>query len=556
MRAAIYARVSTPSQTEAGTIEQQLARLREYVDEQGWVLDPDHVYCDDGYSGANLNRPGLDQLRDRAAFNEFDIVVILTPDRLTRNFVHQMIMMEELQQRQIAIQFVDRPMSDDPHDRLLLQIRGAVAEYERTLIADRMRRGRLMKYKAGQRLPWSRVPYGYHTDPACPCDPEGVQLDEVEALMVRQIFAWYLEPGATIYRVAKRLTDLGVPTPLGKDRWWTSTVRGILKNSAYRGLAYANRERTVTPKQRQSALRPVGPRGKTTVLRPEEEWIPIEVPAIVTPEIFEQVQAKLAQNQRMASRNNKTHQYLLRGLVSCGLCRLSSHARANGKYWYYICNGRTDALRFAVEERCTSRHIPAHKLDDLVWQDLCNMLTRPELIAHALERAHGGHWLPQELTARLQGLVKAEQHLARQKQRLLEAYLAEVISLEELERKRNHLDQKEEAIRLQHTQLKATTAERLQLSQIAASTEAFCTQIGPVLDQATFEQKRQLVELLIDRVVVTDDQVEIRYVIPTNPDGPHAPFGQLRADYQIAGPGLTGVIGDEGGPRLPLIDWR
>ena len=114
MRAALYARVSTPRQAEAGTIEQQVSRLQEYVTEQGWVLDPEHIYRDDGYSGAKLDRPGLDRLRDRAAFNEFDVVVILTPDRLTRNFVHQMVVVEELQRRHIAVQFVDRPVSDDP----------------------------------------------------------------------------------------------------------------------------------------------------------------------------------------------------------------------------------------------------------------------------------------------------------------------------------------------------------------------------------------------------------------------------------------------------------
>ena len=535
MRAALYARVSTQRQADAQTIDQQVDRLKEYVAEQGWVLDPEHIYRDDGHSGAKLARPGLDTLRDRADFTEFDVVVILSPDRLARNYVHQMVVMEELHRRHIVVQFVDRPMSDDPHDRLLLQIRGAVAEYERTLITERMRRGRLMKYKTGQLLPWSCAPYGYHTNPDHPRDPDGLMLDEAEASIVRQMFAWYLEPGATLYRIAKRLTDLGLPTPMGKVGWGVSTVRRILKNPAYQGVAYAHRELIVTAKRRQSALRPVGQRNEAKVLRPEEEWIPIEVPAIVDPETFERAQAKLAQNQRAASRNNKAHQYLLRGLVSCGWCRLGAHGQSRGKtYHYYVCRGHTDSLRTVREDRCTSRFIPAQPLDDLVWQDLCDVLTQPDIIAHALERAHGGHWLPQELKARLQGLAKAEQQLERQKQRLLDAYLAEVISLEELERKRTNLDQKQATARLQHKQLEATAQERVELAQIATSIEAFCAQVRPVLDEASFDQKRQLVELLIDRVIVSDDQVEIRYVMPTHPDGPHVPFCQLRADYQKA----------------------
>ena len=533
MRAAIYARVSTQRQANAQTIDQQIDQLREFVAGQGWSLDPEHIFRDDGYSGAKLARPGLDSLRDRAAFNEFDVVVILAPDRLARNYVHQMVVMEELNQRHSEVQFVDRPMSNDPHDRLLLQIRGAVAEYERTLITDRMRRGRLRKYRAGQLLPWGQIPYGYLVDPERPRDPDGVTLDAAKAAMVCQMFAWYLEPGATLYRVAKQLTDLGLPTPMGKVRWSVTTVRGILTNKAYQGVTYANQLRAITPTQRRSALEPVRRPHRTLTRRPEEEWIPIEVPAIVDTATFEQVQAKLAQNQQRASRNNKTHQYLLRALVSCGLCRLGAYGRPSGaKYHYYVCKGRTDALRAAAGERCNSRFIPTQELDDLVWQDLADVLTEPAIISQALERAHGGHWLPQELQSRQQGLLKADKQLQRQKQRLLDAYLAEVLSFAEFERKRAQIEQKLNAIRKQRNQLETTASQRLELAQFAASIEDFCVPIRPVLDNASFEQKRQLVELLIDRVIVTDDQVEIRYVVPTRPDGPHIPFCQLRTDYR------------------------
>jgi site-specific DNA recombinase len=194
MRVAIYARVSTQRQAQTQTIEQQLTRLLTHVEEQDWILEPDHIYRDDGYSGGSLNRPGLDSLRDRAALAEFDVVLITEPDRLARNYVHQMLIIEELERRGIRVEFLDRPMSDDPHDRLLLQIRGAVAEYERTQISDRMRRGRLMKYRAGQLLPWTRPPYAYRVDPEHPRDPTGVHLDQAEAAIVDQMFHSYLEP--------------------------------------------------------------------------------------------------------------------------------------------------------------------------------------------------------------------------------------------------------------------------------------------------------------------------------------------------------------------------
>jgi hypothetical protein len=115
---------------------------------------------------------------------------------------------------------------------------------------------------------------------------------------------------------------------------------------------------------------------------------------------------------------------------------------------------------------------------------------------------------------------------------LLEAYLAEVITLPELERKRQELQRKQTALETQRAQLEASVQQQGELTQLADSIEAFCARIRPVLETATFAQRRQLVELLIDRVIVTDAEVEIRYVIPTNPDGPHVAFCHLRKDYR------------------------
>jgi DNA invertase Pin-like site-specific DNA recombinase len=136
MRAAIYARVSTARQARAQKADQQVERLKAYAKQKGWTLGSDQLYLDEGYSGASLNRLGLDALRDAAAMAEFDVVLITAPDRLARKYVHQVLLIEELQQRGCRVEFVERPMSSDPNDQLLLQIRGAVAEYERTLIAE------------------------------------------------------------------------------------------------------------------------------------------------------------------------------------------------------------------------------------------------------------------------------------------------------------------------------------------------------------------------------------------------------------------------------------
>ncbi len=124
MRAAIYARVSTARQARAQKADQQLERLKAYAKQKGWTLGSDELYLDEGYSGASLNRPGLDALRDAAAMADFEAVLITAPDRLARNYVHQVLLIEELQGCGCQVEFVERPMSQDPNDQLLLQIRG------------------------------------------------------------------------------------------------------------------------------------------------------------------------------------------------------------------------------------------------------------------------------------------------------------------------------------------------------------------------------------------------------------------------------------------------
>jgi len=123
----MYGRVSTGHQVEQQTIEQQIERLTALVAThatEGWTLEPAHVFRDDGYSGASLARPGLDRLRDAIKGREVDRVLVTAPDRLARNYVHQMVLLEEWTRAGCTTEFLERPMSDDPHDNLLLQIRG------------------------------------------------------------------------------------------------------------------------------------------------------------------------------------------------------------------------------------------------------------------------------------------------------------------------------------------------------------------------------------------------------------------------------------------------
>src|SRR5262249_21300320 len=321
------------------------------------------------------------------------------------------------------------------------------------------------------------------------------------------------------------------PTPRGKRRWNPSTVRNILRSPLYYGMAAYGRTRPVPARRRKSALEKVGP-GVSTQPTPPEEWVMIAVPAIVSREVFDVAQRRLNQNKQMARRNNSAHEYLLRSLVSCGCCQLTCTGReVSPAYTYYVCAGRSNTLRRAAGERCYARYIPAQALDKLVWQDLCQVLREPALLTHELMRAQGGEWLPQSLQAQRKTVQQALAQLERQQARLLEVYLAEVIGLSEFERKRQELSQTQEGLQAQLRHLDAQTQQHLDLMGLSDGLKAFCSRVAPTLDHLDFSQRRQLIELLIDRVIVADGAVEIRYVVPTSPKGEVVPFCHLRLDY-------------------------
>jgi site-specific DNA recombinase len=538
MRAAAYVRVSTSRQVKLQTIEQQLERVRKHAREQGWELEEENIFRDDGYSGTTLKRPALDALRDKARLRELEVAVVLSPDRLARNYVHQMVLIEEFEKGGCRVEFVERPMSSEPDDQLLLQIRGAVAEYERTLLSERMRRGRLAKYKAGLLLPWTHTPYGYRVDPDRPRDPGGVRPDEPKAAVVAEIFAMYLEQGASLFGVCRHLEAQGIPAPRGGKVWSVATLRGILTNPVYAGRIYAERTRYRPARIRRSATRLIGHPHDSAVPLPPEEWIPVaSVPAVVSQEQFDLVREKLSKNKSFARRNNKTHSYLLRALVSCGICMLCSVARTQtGKnvkqrQRYYVCSGKFKQARSYLQEKCPSRYAPADQLDEVVWKDLCEVLSHPESITDALQRAHGGQWLPQELKVRQENLRQGRVALERQLERLTEAYLGEVIPLAEYQRRRQDLERRDAALEAQERQLRAQSHQHMKLAGILGSVENFCERVRSGLANATFEQRRKLVELLIDRVIVTDEEVEIRYVIPTDSSSEQVRFCHLRSDY-------------------------
>src|SRR3989454_3858998 len=203
--AAIYARVSSDRQKENHTIASQTAALIEYAQKNGYSVPPEWVFQDEGYSGAILVRPGLEALRDLAAEGQIAAALVYSPDRLSRKYAYQVLLSEELSRGGVELIFVKAPAGATPEDQLLLQFQGMIAEYERAQIAERCRRGKRHRARAGVINVLSAAPYGYRYVKKTEAAQAYYQVVESEAEVVRKVFAQFTTEGLSIRTIAQQL---------------------------------------------------------------------------------------------------------------------------------------------------------------------------------------------------------------------------------------------------------------------------------------------------------------------------------------------------------------
>ena len=235
--AAIYARVSSDQQREEKTIASQTAALMAFARSEGYSVPAEWIFEDEGYSGASLVRPGLERVRDLAAEGQIQAVLALSPDRLSRKYAYQVLLIEELVRHGVQMVFVKAPQSDTPEDQLLLQFQGMIAEYERAQILERSRRGKRHRAKQGEVSVLSGAPYGYRYVRKTEERAAYYEVIEAEAHVVRQVFDLYTRDGLSIGAITRRLNEQGVPTKKRTRQWERSTVWAMLRNPAYRGIA-------------------------------------------------------------------------------------------------------------------------------------------------------------------------------------------------------------------------------------------------------------------------------------------------------------------------------
>jgi site-specific DNA recombinase len=515
--AAIYARVSTERQEKEQTVDSQLDGLRRAAKDGGYEVAPSHVFVDERRSGAHLDRPGLDRLRDLASEGTFEAVLISSPDRLARHYAYQVLVMEELQRAGCEVVFLNHAFGETPEERMLLQIQGVFAEYERALIKERSRRGRLFAARQG-RVSWSHAPYGYRLIRKTESAPQKLVVDETEAEVVRQIFRWCVEDGLSCYAMEKLLRERGIPTRKGRALgWYQSTVGDILRDTVYKGLGYYNRTKRV------DAKKPVGGMGfkdlrpgnlRSHAERPKEEWIPVTVPAVVDPETWDLAQEQLRKNRERATRNNTKHHYLLRGLLVCGECgkRMIGWWTKNGGR--YVC-----ADRYPRHEpwACNGRSVMAREVEGPIWEYVKELLSDPELLKARYEEGRGDPAVDDAEEREKERIGRKLKALDREVGRLIDAYQAEVIDLADLKERRERIEEHGRMLKRRLSEIREKRAEREQEVRLLRGLEQFSESVAGALEDPSFETRQQVLRLVVDRIVVEEERVVVHHLVPTGP---------------------------------------
>jgi site-specific DNA recombinase len=524
------------------TIESQVAALRERIAIDGGYVEDEMLFLDEGASGAILVRPALERLRDAAWAGAVDRLYVHSPDRLARNYAHQVVLLEEFQRHDVEVIFLNHEPSTTPEGTLLLQMQGMIAEYERAKILERTRRGRRFAARQGKVSILSNAPYGYRYVPKHLTGGEA-RYDVVpeESDVVREIFRWVGVEALSLAAVVRRLAEEEIPTATGKSRWDKTTIRGMLRNPAYKGMAMYGKTRLSPRKPRIRPRRgdPETPR-RPKVAQPTDptQQQPVPVPALVSEELFDAVAEQLAANRRW-HRERPQQKFLLSGLLVCHRCGSAysgqrSHRGDGRVYTYYRCLG-ADRHRYGGEQLCQNRGLNGERLESSVWTDACALLQDPSRVRRELQRRLERSGSKEaDLEARRTRIAGLKRRLTR----LLDAYEHDWAPSTELgprlQRVKEQLSREEKA-------LTVDCRDVASVSQVESQVDSFITfavQVAESLAAANDDIKRDILRLLIKRIEVDEHEVRIVYKVQPPPfvqsPAKRGGFLQLRLRRRIA----------------------
>jgi site-specific DNA recombinase len=552
-RAALYARVSTDAQQKEGTIESQLAELRMQVVATGHELVKE--YIDDGITGTVLERPALEQLREDAKSDLFDRIYFHAADRIAREAAHQTIIIGELLKRGKQITIGGKDYEQNPENKLTLTMLGAFSEFERAKIIERTTRGRLHRLRKGEMSSNGHRIYGYHYVKKTPTAPATLAINEEQAAVVRMIFEMFASGRYGLVTISRTLEERGIVTRMGNRLWDNDRIKSILKNETYGGIRHFNRITKATEANRQGK-RII--RGKW-IFRDRSEWIAVNVPAVVSRELFDQVQERLSRHDQRYCKP-ATH-YLLSGLVQCGVCgagcssfrRYHKVVRPSGKVSVYHtaayrCNrmARENVHDRAQIQPCSNSRIGTHILEDKVFEMIRDTMLDPAKLRGCIK---GGEAADDRSTAReLARVARKIGTLDCERRVLIDRYAADQLTGEDYIFANRTLDEKLERLVREKARLAAALRSPLQEDFVDVSIRQFCATAKARFSACSdADAKRQFVLDHIERVIYDRYEITIMGSVPVS----SAPAG-MKLSFRIEGKIDIKAIRSEAGRRAAL----
>lgn len=559
--AAIYARVSSDRQKEDHTIGSQTEALIKYAQNEGYTIPLEWVFQDEGYSGATLVRPGLERLRDLASEGQVETLLIYSPDRLSRKYAYQVLLIEEFSRNGVGIEFIKSPKATTPEEELLLQFQGMIAEYERAQIVERSRRGKRHRAKSGSINVLSGAPYGYRYIKKTENSSAYYEVIERQAEVVRSVFNLYTEGDLSINAIARWLNEKDIPTRRGVCRWERSTVWGMLRNPAYKGTACFGKTKRA---KRQRVTRPLrvrggfSPRSSCSQERPREEWIEIPVPAIVREETFALAQERLEQNKRHSPRHT-IEPTLLQGMLVCSRCGYafyrSSTRTSKRKIYYYRCLG-SDDYRHPNGRICLNRPIRQDYLDEVVWKHVVELLENPEMIRAEIRRRIRQIQDSSPTKRRKEVVEKDIVRVDKGIEKLLDAYQEDLLQLEELRRRIPDLRKRQQSLKSELGSLEAATVTQQGFLRLAENMEDFLGRLRKSADSMGVVEHQKILRLVVKEILIDLETIKIRHSIPLTGDrsdsgrlkGTEAPSYLLRSGSHLTA--FVKSVSAFGGPDM------
>ncbi len=500
-----YMRVSSDEQADEGHsgLPRQILHIHKIACEKKLKISWDMVFADD-YTGFEFERrPELSRLRHeyKSDNRRTHAVVMEHLDRLSRNADwHQGFLLDEMTRNGLEPVFWKAFTS-----RVERAVMGAIAQDAMELSLMRMKEGRRDKAKTG-RVTARTLAYGYKFVDSTGLEGIGSRRDthyaiyESEAQVVRKIFT-DVASGKTLGQVASELTGL-YPTPSGHPIWGRASVRSILKRPTYKGEFHAMR----------------WGKDKDGRAIENDDYIVVPVPAIVSPEIWDEANRILEKNKQTASRNAKKP-YLLTGLMRCASCGRSfmghqGRTRLNGKRLptpqrVYHCTSRSDHKRELIG--CPQGYIGCIKVDNAVWDIVCQVLLKPEVLIEALDQ----HFAADENASLLKQVAFLEKQIydrAKEEEKIYRAYVAGAFDEHEFADKRRILKESSQVLSKEIESLKS----RVLTHEHIAAQKMFITEMASQLRDAgqlqnvPFEIKRQIIKLVVNQITVDTREQWIR----------------------------------------------